>query len=140
MSRKIRQIELSAEQRQLLQQGYSKGKTHAFRKRCHVVLLKAEGRTSKDIGGIVAMHEVSVNNWLNRYEAQGIAGLFTKEGRGRKPLLDDQQDAPIVRDTIAEERQRLSRAKELLEQRLGKTFSQRTLRRFLKNITAATNA
>ena len=140
MSRKIRQIELSAEALHLLKEGYSKGKTHAFRKRCHVVLLKAEGRTSKDIGGIVAMHEVSVNNWLNRYEAEGIAGLFTKEGRGRKPLLDDQQDAPIVRDTIAEERQRLSWAKELLEQRLGKTFSQRTLRRFLKNITAATNA
>jgi transposase len=139
VSRKIRPIELSAEERHLLQQGYSKGRTHAFRKRCQVVLLKAEGRTSKDIGLIVDLHEVSVNNWLNRYEVQGLAGLFTKEGRGRKPLLDDQQDAPIVRATITEERQRLSQAKALLEQRLNKTFSPRTLRRFLKNITAATN-
>ncbi|MBD0367662.1 MAG: helix-turn-helix domain containing protein [Flavisolibacter sp.] len=132
MSRNIRQIELSAEECHLLKEGYGKGSTHAFRKRCHVVLLKAEGRSSKDIGRIVAMHEVSVNNWLNRYEAEGIAGLLTKEGRGRKPLLNDQQDARIVRDTIAEERQRLSKAKELLEQRLGKTFSQKTLKRFLK--------
>jgi len=140
VSRKIRAIELSAEERQLLQEGYSKSSRHAFRKRCHVVLLKAEGRSSKDIGRIVDMHEVSVNNWLNRYEAEGITGLFTKEGRGRKPILNEGQDALIVRAAIAGERQRLSRAKELLEQRLNKTFSGKTLKRFLKNITAATNA
>ncbi len=139
MSRKIRQIELSAEERRVLYEGYSKGSRHAFRKRCHVVLLKAEGRTSKDIGGIVQLHEVSVNNWLNRYEGEGIAGLFTKEGRGRKPLLDEQQDAATVREIITEERQRLSRAKELLEQKLNKTFSGKTLKRFLKSLTAAIN-
>ncbi len=139
MSRKIRAIALQTEQRRELWQGYTKGQSHAFRKRCHLVLLKAEGRSSKDIGLIVAMHEVSVNNWLNRYEAEGIAGLLTKEGRGRKPLLNEQQHVTIVRNTIAEERQRLSQAKELLEQRLNKTFSEKTLKRFLKNITAATN-
>ncbi len=139
MSRKIRIIELSAEELHLLKQGYSKGSGHAFRKRCHVVLLKAEGRSSKDIGCIVEMHEVSVNNWLNRYEAQGIAGLFTKAGRGRKPLLDEQQDAPIVREIITEERQRLKQAKELVEEKLNKRFSAKTLKRFLKSLTAATN-
>ncbi len=139
MSRKIRAIALQTEQRRELWQGYTKSQSHAFRKRCHLVLLKAEGRSSKDIGLIVGMHEVSVNNWLNRYEAEGVAGLLTKEGRGRKPLLNEQQHVTIVRDTIAEERQRLSQAKELLEQRLNKTFSEKTLKRFLKNITAAIN-
>ena len=139
MSRKIRQIELSKEERHVLNKGYSKGSRHAFRKRSHVVLLKAEGRPSKDIGRIVQMHEVSVNHWLNRYEAEGIAGLVTKEGRGRKPLLDEQQDATIVRDVITEERQRLKQAKELLEQKLNKKFSGKTLKRFLKSLTAATN-
>ena len=139
MSRKIRQIELSAEDRHLLKEGYSKGSSHAFRKRCHVILLKAEGRSSKDIGAIVQMHEVSVNNWLNRYEAAGIAGLFTKEGRGRKPLLDEQQDAAVVRAIVSEERQRLKQAKALVEQKLNKKFSAKTLKRFLKSLTAATN-
>ena len=85
------------------------------------------------------MHEVSVNKWLDRYEAEGIAGLFTKEGRGRKPLLNEQQDAPVVRAVITEERQRLSVAKELLEQQLQKTFSRKTLKRFLKSLTAPIN-
>jgi transposase len=138
VSRRIREIKLSEGEVPLLQQGYSKGSSHAFRKRCHLVLLKAEGRTSKDIGVITGMHEVSVNTWLNRYQQGGIAGLFTKAGRGRKPLLNAEQDAAVVRTAIAEERQRLSKAKELLEQRLHKTFSQKTLKRFLKNITAPT--
>lgn len=140
VSRKIRLIELSAEQLRLLKEGYSKGSSHAFRKRCHVILLKAEGRSSKDIGLIVGIHEVPVNNWLNRYEAEGLAGLLTKAGRGRKPLLDDEQDTPVVRHVIAGERQRLSQAKALLEQRLGKSFSHKTPKRFLKSLTAATNA
>lgn len=139
MSRKIRVVELSAEALLALKQGYSKDGRHAFRKRCHAVLLKAEGRPSKDIGLIVGMHEVSVNHWLNRYEAEGIDGLHTKAGRGRKPLLEDDKDATIVREVVREERQRLSRAKELLEQRLDKQFSQRTLKRFLKSLTATTN-
>ena len=139
MSRKIRIIELSAEELHLLQQEYSKGSGHALRKRCHVVLLKAEGRSSKDIGCIVEMHEVSVNNWLNRYEAERIAGLNTKAGRGRKPLLDEQQDAPILREMITEERQGLKQAKELVEEKLNKRFSAKTLKRFLKSLTAATN-
>jgi transposase len=140
VSRKIRVIELSAEERQSLKQGYQKGSRPAFRKRCHVVLLKAEGRSSKDIGCIVEMHEASVNHWLNRYVAEGLSGLFTKAGRGRKPLLDEQQDASVVREVIAEERQRLSYAKDLLEKKLNKQFSSKTLRRFLKSLTAATNA
>lgn len=140
MSRKVRTIELSAKQRGALQQGYRQGSRHAFRKRCHVVLLKAEGRSSKDIGLILGMHEASVNHWLDRYEAEDIAGLLTKAGRGRKPLLDDQRDIAVVREVIAEERQRLTQAKELLEQRLDKTLSGKTLKRFLKKITVATNA
>ena len=86
------------------------------------------------------MHEASVNHWLDRYEAEDIAGLLTKAGRGRKPLLDDQRDIAVVREVIAEERQRLTQAKELLEQRLDKTLSGKTLKRFLKKITVATNA
>ena len=140
MSRKIRIVALSAEALVLLQEGYRKGPGHAFRKRCHLVILKAEGRTSKDIGLIVGMHEISVNHWLNRYEAQGIKGLFTQAGRGRKALLGEQQDGAAVRRAVSEERQRLNVAKAVLEEQLNKSFSVKTLKRFLKSVTAATNA
>jgi len=44
-----------------------------------------------------------------------------------------------VRAAVVAERQRLSQAKLLLEQQLGKEFSLKTLRRFLKKLSAATN-
>ncbi len=140
MSRKIRIIALSAEAVVLLKEGYHKGKRPAFRKRCHLVLLKAEGRSSKDIGLIVGMHELSVNHWLNRYEAEGLQGLVTKAGRGRKTLLDEQKDGAAVRTAVAQERQRLNVAKVILEEQLHKSFSTKTLKRFLKSVTALTNA
>ena len=44
-----------------------------------------------------------------------------------------------MRKAVVEERQRLSQAKLLLEQQFGKEFSLKTLKRFLKKLSAATN-
>jgi transposase len=87
----------------------------------------------------VKMNPVTVNNWLNRYQAAGIVGLKTKPGRGRKPLLEPVGDLEQVRQAVMQERQRLSQAKLLLEQQLGKEFSLKTLKRFLKKLSVATN-
>lgn len=136
---KIRTLDLSPHQRDQLQDAYQNGKSHAFRKRCHLVLLKTEQRTSKEVGQILHMHQVTVNNWLNRYEQEGIDGLKTKPGRGRKPILDADKDLLAVREALRQERQRLKQAKDLVENQLGKSFSTKTLKRFLKKTTADTN-
>lgn len=136
----LRTLQLNKEQRAELEEGYRNGHSHAFRKRCHLVLLKTEARSSKDVGAIVGLHPVSVGSWLNRYEEQGITGLKTRPGRGRKPILDPEKDIEKVRQAVDEERQRLSQAKHLLETQLDKSFSLKTLKRFLKKTTAATNA
>lgn len=85
---KIRIIILTEQNRQVLEKGYETGKSHAFRKRCHVVLLKSEKRSSEEVSTILKMSEPSVNTWLDRYESEGILGLQTKKGRGRKPILN----------------------------------------------------
>ena len=85
------------------------------------------------------IHPVSVNNWLTRYQAEGTAGLATKPGRGRKPVLEPVRDLEQVRKAVVEERQRLGQAKLMLEQQMGKKFSLKTLKRFLKKLSAATN-
>jgi transposase len=130
----LRSIELTPAQCRDLKDGYENGKSSAYRKRCHLVLLKQEGRTSKDVGKIVGLHQVSVNNWLDRYEAEGTAGLKTRPGRGRKPILDGLADAQKVKDVVKKERQRLKRAKAVLEKDMGKSFCTMTLKRFLKNV------
>lgn len=150
-------IELNVDERRALEAGHHHGKSPAFRKRCQTILLKSEGRSSKQVGGIVKMHQVSVNTWMDRYEAEGIDGLLTKPGRGRKPLLDAAQHGPDIIEAVKANRQSLKAAKAAFEASQtskagvnGEDSSQQaqqilrvsddTLRRFLKELTADTNA
>ena len=137
---RIKTLELSQVERTELEQGYRDGKSHAFRKRCHMMLLKSEERRSKEVATILGCHEVSVNNWLKRFEAEGVEGLKTKLGRGRKPILEAEGDLEAVKKAVQANRQRLSVAKAELETELGKNFSIRTLERYIKNLVQAINA
>lgn len=133
---KTRIVILTDEQRQVLGKGYQNGNSHAFRKRCHIVLLKSEKRSSEEVSKILKMSEPSVNTWLNRYESEGIVGLFTKKGRGRKPILNIETDETVVRDAIKVERQRLTETQAIIAQKLNKEFSTKTLKLFLKSLSA----
>ena len=133
---KTRIVILTDEQRQVLEKGYKNGKSHAFRKRCHIVLLKSEKRSSEEVSTILKVSEPSVNTWLDRYETEGIMGLFTKKGRGRKPILNVETDEGIVRDAIKVERQRLTETQAIIAKKLNKEFSTKTLKVFLKSLSA----
>ena len=83
---RIKIVQLTDEQRLQLEEGFRNGQGHAFRMRCRVVLLKAKGLTSMEVGKQTDMTNVSVNAWIKRFETEGIDGLKTRSGRGRKPL------------------------------------------------------
>ena len=117
---KTRIVILTDEQRQVLEKGYKNGKSHAFRKRCHIVLLKSEKRSSEEVSIILKVSEPSVNTWLDRYETEGIMGLFTKKGRGRKPILNVETDEGVVRDAIKVKRQRLTETQAIIAKKLNK--------------------
>ena len=137
---KTKIIELTNEQRHALENGYRNATSHAFRQRCQMVLLKSEKRSSVAITKILGGCEMSINNWLRRYEAEGIAGLKTRSGRGRRAILQAESDLAQVSEAVKKSRQRLSLAKAELEKSLDKTFSTTTLKRFLKKTVAASNA
>lgn len=133
---------LSEEDKLELSNGLRKGKTHAFRSRCQAILLKAEGRTSKEVGSIVGMCNVSVNSWLKRYNREGIQGLLTKPGRGRKPLINKPIDQQPILDAVKVNRQRLSIAKAEWEAQRGEDdtpVGRETFRRFLKALAGDTS-
>lgn len=140
MGAPIKTLKLSETQKQELENGYKNGTTHAFRKRCQMMLLKHQDRKSIEIAQIIGCCEMSVNNWIKRYQTAGIQGLNTKPGRGRKPILNQQTDFERVKAAVQANRQRLSVAKVELEQALEKEFSIFTLQRFLKNTLVAINA
>lgn len=111
MGRRAKQLTLSKEQRRDLELGYQEGKSHAYRQRCQMMLLKSEGRSSADIARILGCCEVAVNGWLHRYAAESLQGLATKPGRGRKAILDAVTDGAKLKEVVQATRQRLSVAK-----------------------------
>jgi hypothetical protein len=64
--------------------------------------------------------------------------LEIREGRGRPAILQT-EDTSLIKQAVQKHRQRISQAKVELENSLGKEFSQKTLERFLKNLTADIN-
>lgn len=132
-------IELTDEQRAELEHGYRHGRTHVFRQRCHMVLLKADNRRSVDVAEIVGVCAQTVNGWMWRYKQAGLKGLETHPGQGRRSILRQVEDEAAVRSAVADHRQRIAMARAELEERVGKRFSEKTLRRFLKNLAADIN-
>jgi len=139
LGRKSKLIELSKSERAALETGFKNRDSTIYSRRCHIILLKSEGRSSKEIAKIFGITDQSVNNWVKRYESSGLAGLQTRSGQGRKPILDKETDEAKVKAAVKKERQRLKLVKEELEQELNKSFSVLTLKRFLKNLSADGN-
>lgn len=137
---RIKNITLTLEQQSALEAGHRTGHSAAFRMRCQIILLKSQNRTSVAVAGIVGCCEMVVNTWVVRYQEEGLAGLHTKPGRGRKAILDAQTDLEHVRAAVRHNRQRVCVAKVELEEVLGKSFSDKTLVRFLKKTLLAINA
>ena len=127
---KITKIELSESERIKLNFGYKEGSSHCFRMRCKAVLLKSEGLSSEAIGKIVEMTHISVNNWVKRYLLEGISGLETRKGRGRKPIMDC-SDEEAVRKAIENDRQSVNKARDAWQNAVGKEASESTFKRYL---------
>lgn len=136
---KIKVIKLDEKQKAELEKGYREGVSHAFRQRCHLILLKSQGHTSIEVASVLGCCEMAVNNWVKRYQAEDIKGLQTRPGRGGKPILKAETDLEKVREAVSRNRQRLSLVRAELEIELGKKFSDKTLTRFVKKTLDATN-
>jgi transposase len=131
-------IKLEETERITLQEGHKNGKTKAFQERCHCLLLSSEGYEVKELARIFRVSEISVYTWLKRWDKGGIIGLRDKSGRGRKPILGA-EDLPQIKKQVQENAQRLKIARERLKTELGREFSTKTLKRFLKSLTADTS-
>jgi transposase len=127
---KIKKLALTEAQRGQLDNGFRNGTSHCLRMRCRAVLLKGEGLSSIKVGEQTDMSLVSVNAWVNRFLSEGITGLQTRPGRGRKPIMDS-TDEEAVRAAIEQDRQSVSKARAAWQEATGKEASDLTFKRFL---------
>ncbi len=95
-----------------------------------------------EVANILDCCEVVINNWLSRYEAEGIKGLETRSGRGRKPKLSTQNPVHLhtVKAEIAKHPQSVKTVVAKLEEELDLQMHPDTLKRFLKKLVIASVA
>ena len=130
---KIKNLTLTDSQRMQLTTGFRHGESHVFRMRCRAILLKSECLSSRHVGEQTEMTAQSVNGWVKRFELEGLKGLYTRPGQGRKPIMDC-SDEEAVRVAIESDRQSVRAAKEAWQNASGKEASELTFRRFLSTL------
>jgi len=130
-------IQLIEEETITLQEGMKNGTAHLFRKRCHCLILSSQGYEVKDLAEVFRVSLNTIYGWLNRWETKGVVGLRDKAGRGRKPILS-LVDFAQVKQRVQENAQQLRLARVQLKAELERDFSEKTLRRYLKNLIADT--
>lgn len=82
-----RYTKLSDKEKELLTDGYKNSPLSHFRIRCHALLLSNEGRKIEAIAQFFNKRLETIRSWMNDWEAEGLAGLLIKKGRGRKSTL-----------------------------------------------------
>ena len=125
---------LSEEEKATLWDNYRTGTTHCYRTRCYIILLKSEGKSSIEVGAVTQTCAMTVNNWTKRYATDGISGLSTKKGRGRKSLINKELDSAFIIAAVQENRQRVSVAQAEWEAERGQKVHKQTFRNFLKTL------
>ena len=132
---------LTEAEKQALEAGQRQGKSYQYRNRCQAILLSNAGYSVQQLAQIFQVKDLSIYQWMNRYEANGIEGLQNQKGKGRKPLLklENQVHRQVVESQIEQEGQRLKVAKLAMEKQLDLTFSESTLKRFLKKVVTSGN-
>jgi transposase len=65
-------------------------------RRCHAVLLSAEGQPIPTIARLLRVDQSVIHRWLDRFEAGGLAALAPQERSGRPPRWDETYEVALV--------------------------------------------
>ena len=100
--RKVFVKELTTGEKKELERGKKAGKSFSYRTRCHAILLSNKGYEISQITDVLEVHRSSVYTWFSAWENQGIEGLKTKAGQGRKAMLcvNNKEHVKAVEKTV----------------------------------------
>ncbi len=89
----------------LLELIYRQSRHHQVRQRAHCLILANQGAKVEELLKIFPVSYKTIYNWFNRWELEGIVGLYNKSGQGCKPTFNSAQKQKIIEWTLQEPRQ-----------------------------------
>lgn len=129
-----RLLTLTGDQRAELVRGYKQEKHVRLRDRLHCILLKADGRTNREVARILHTSEHTVNDWLDRYEQGGLDALCRWEAGGSEPHLNAQQIARLQAELEQPVFQTAKQVCAFVEEQFAVSYSERGMRDLLKRL------
>ena len=90
---------------QLLERIYRQSRHHQVRQRAHCLILATHGVKTGELMRIFQVTYKTLYNWFNRWESEGMVGLYNKPGRGSKRTFNSEQESKIRAWTKQEPRQ-----------------------------------
>ena len=79
----------------LLERIYRQSRHHQVRQRAHFLILASQGLKVNELMKIFQVSYKTIYNWINRWEFEGMVGLYNKPGRGCKRTFKPEQEEKI---------------------------------------------
>ena len=117
----------------LIERIYRQSRHNQVRQRAHFLILASQGVKVEKLRLIFQVSHKTIYNWLNRWESEGIIGLYNKSGRGRKRTFNLGQESKIREWAKLEPRQ-LKKVGQKVKEEWGIETSTETIKRILKTL------
>lgn len=106
--------------------------SYSVRRRSHSILLSADGFTIDEIVRIYQIHRDTVGTTFDRWEREGVEGLFDGPRSGRPPKLSDDEANEAIK-LLKEDPRSIKKAVAATKEKTGKEISEWTLKRIAQN-------
>jgi len=118
----------------LLERIYRQSRHHQVRQRAHFLILASQGAKVKELMKIFKVSYKTIYNWINRWESEGMVGLYNKPGRGSKRTFNPSQEE-IIRKWALQEPRQLKLLLQKVKESWGIEVSTETIKRILKRFS-----
>lgn len=118
----------------LLKRIYRQSKHEQVRQRAHCLILASEGVKVKELIKIFQVSYRTIYNWFERWESEGIIGIYNKPGRGCKAKFSAAQKEQIKEWTKQEPRQ-LKQVAQKVKKEWNIETSTKTIKRVIKMLS-----
>jgi transposase len=118
----------------LLERIYRQSRHHQVRQRAHFLILVSQRVKIQDLMEIFNISYKTVYNWLNRWESDGMIGLYDRSGRGRKRTFNPKQEEQI-RDWTRQEPRQSKKVVQKIKENWNIDISTDTIKRILKSLS-----
>lgn len=118
----------------LLERIYRQSRHNQVRQRAHFLILASQGVKTEKLRVIFKVSYKTIYNWLNRWESEGIIGLYNKPGRGRKRTFNSEQELKI-KEWAKQEPRQLKKVLQKIKEEWGIKTSAETIKRILRSLS-----